>query len=999
MPTLEILDISNNYLGTLLPSLYQSMPNLAWLVATHNGFTSLSSTAFHNLNSLVGVDLSHNNIFVLPEDIFIRSPNLQYVFMEGNMLKYLSIRHFQNASNIHTLNFNDNHLTDADMEILGTSSLSALAVVVASRNRITSLTPSMFQEYANLLYLDVSDNRIENVSDETFSQINNLQYLFLQKNHLRRITDKTFHGLNGLLQLNISQNNLDQIDDDALSTSTFVTNLDISQNRLLSFPVTIRFLSQLQMLDLRNNTIRNLPTLASMRTLDNLLGLSLKNNSITVLQELGFSWAPNLQVLNLAGNEITIIHPRAFALNRNLIHLVLEANQITTLQEILLPLNQLGFLYAAHNHVASLSSHAIPSSLTYIDLSYNQLSELQPKIFMHLDSLSTVMLIHNQLRSFSPESLYVSSIPDHQPQMYLRGNWLNCTCEMAWLRTIPDAPDQNSQYPMIMDYDFVYCKPRELIPSHSLLDDLDDDQMVCDYQESCVEPQCDCCGQTQCPCHCQATCYPCPTQCSCYQTADKLFNLVDCRERGLSGIPSTLHPGTTLAYLDGNNFTHISAYSFTNSSNLTSLYLNGSSIRYIEEYAFEGLLNLKELYLGSNELECILYNTLYGLDAMNVLSLSNNKLRDIANDTLLAATYLMELDLSNNKLSTLPNDIRDYKLNLTIVRLSGNPWSCECAYGPSLKGWVVNNAKTVVDNKAMLCHLPNISYSINTDINFMLNDTKPPLENYIQPKQTYEFEIRTIHGKDYQVQKSETSQPYLQDICPPNAEIGSPTNSLVSEKFDYCYNDNTLEVRAQDSGALQSAMIAIAVVLFVSLTLTLLMFNSRELIKVWLFTHYGLRFHKQREEDDKDFDAFISYSSHDEEYVCKTLAPKLESGNAPYKLLLHYRDWVVGGSITESIIESVESSKRIILVLSDNYCKSEWCQYEFKTAHHNVMKEHKNRIVVILLGDKLPKGMDKELKLYTKTTTYLRHDDPWFWNKLKYALPEPVDDNDVGEVI
>ena len=220
------------------------MPNLAWLVATHNGITSLSSTAFHNLRSLVGVDLSHNNIAVLPEDIFISSTKLQYAIMDNNMLKCLSIRHFQNASNIQTLNFKDNHLTDADMEILGTSSLSVLSVFVASRNRITSLTPYMFQEYANLLYLDVCDNRIENVSDEVSSQINNLQYLFLQKNHLHSITDKAFQGLNDLLGLDISQNELDEIDDEALSMSPIITKhfnksvAQISSNYSLFVPVT-----------------------------------------------------------------------------------------------------------------------------------------------------------------------------------------------------------------------------------------------------------------------------------------------------------------------------------------------------------------------------------------------------------------------------------------------------------------------------------------------------------------------------------------------------------------------------------------------------------------------------------------------------------------------------------------------------------------------------------------------------------------------------------------
>ena len=81
----------------------------------------------------------------------------------------------------------------------------------------------------------------------------------------------------------------------------------------------------------------------------------------------------------------------------------------------------------------------------------------------------------------------------------------------------------------------------------------------------------------------------------------------------------------------------------------------------------------------------------------------------------------------------------------------------------------------------------------------------------------------------------------------------------------------------------------------------------------------------------------------------------------------------------EFIITAIDNSKREIMVLSDSFLESEWCQYEFQ------FREKKNRIIMILLDEI---NNDKELKLYLKTRTYVKIGDPWFWQKIEYAMPE-----------
>ena len=65
-------------------------------------------------------------------------------------------------------------------------------------------------------------------------------------------------------------------------------------------------------------------------------------------------------------------------------------------------------------------------------------------------------------------------------------------------------------------------------------------------------------------------------------------------------------------------------------------------------------------------------------------------------------------------------------------------------------------------------------------------------------------------------------------------------------------------------------------------------------------------------------------------------------------------------------------------------------------AHYSAIQERRSTIIVLLLSDTLPNDMDADLRQYVTTTTYLKHDDPWFWDKLRYALPDKRNEADEG---
>ncbi|KAM3958669.1 protein toll-like [Aphomia sociella] len=169
-----------------------------------------------------------------------------------------------------------------------------------------------------------------------------------------------------------------------------------------------------------------------------------------------------------------------------------------------------------------------------------------------------------------------------------------------------------------------------------------------------------------------------------------------------------------------------------------------------------------------------------------------------------------------------------------------------------------------------------------------------------------------------------------------------------------------------------------------------IMYCYRTEVKVYLYARNMCQWCVNEEELDCDmeYDAFVSYSHHDERFVYERLVPELEREPHRFKLCIHTRDWPVGEWVPAQIVHSVQSSRRTIIVMTRRFLSSVWGRMEFRTAHMTAMREGRARIIIVLVEDLVDHPeLDEELKSYLATNTYLKWGDPRFFDKLRYALP------------
>ncbi|XP_068927386.1 uncharacterized protein [Petaurus breviceps papuanus] len=132
--------------------------------------------------------------------------------------------------------------------------------------------------------------------------------------------------------------------------------------------------------------------------------------------------------------------------------------------------------------------------------------------------------------------------------------------------------------------------------------------------------------------------------------------------------------------------------------------------------------------------------------------------------------------------------------------------------------------------------------------------------------------------------------------------------------------------------------------------------------------------------DNEAFHFFVSYSSLDSSWAHKFIR-KLETDFSDLKICYHERDFLPGKNIIENMVDCIQQSQKMLLILSQDFVQSRWCLLEANLSVFRYCMERKPVIPIMLKPCQIP--------LHLNHLTYLDVNDISFYEKVIKAICTP----------
>ncbi|KAF7281968.1 hypothetical protein GWI33_003760 [Rhynchophorus ferrugineus] len=842
----------------------------------------------------------------------------------------------------------------------------------------------------------------------------NIQNLLLENSTHSNVSKSFFTGINQLEKLTINFGH-PTLEYDFLESLSSLIKLRLSANCLKMITWSMKYLHNLDYLDLSRNDITILPdeTFENLKTLKTLLlwensieqlsnntfiglghleTLRLDNNNISVLPKGLLIYLSALKRINFSNNKIAELLSDTFNMNPNLINVNLDNNEISILGDYLFAnFSTLTRIDLNSNKLVHIPENIFTnsSSLTDIELQNNNLQNIPEKLFCTLKSLAVINLSNNNLTKIH-KMTFVNLA--NLKALFLENNHIMSISGISfWHNTHLRILNLSGNKLISMDASLCH-------QANNALADLDISR---NYLTNVTHLKYENCSKLEkIYLHWNKI-----TNMSCMEILPS-FKIVDLSFNNITEVMvehfvvpfydfMTLNVShNQIERLNFQNVTDrirkIKSWNKGRKENILLDIRNNPIIcdcrnYYLFDYNNLDTLNLKQfMKIDQEGLICQYTNKTWMVNRVNVSTIyCKTQTRCPENCTCVArpTDKALIIDCSSQNLTIYPqfelspND--RYPLNQTILILKGN----DLKHGPN--EYLKYNNVTYLDlsnNKiTSLNWIPPHIKTLNLKGN-SLTILNPAMVKLL--KQTENLEKLVLKDNPWSCSQCQ-SLDFQQSL---------KMLTMVNFSDVFCEDNETLLVKATISCGLFSGLYIISGILTAFLFCTLIFiiyYKNKFRIRQYLYHKNiccGLITNVSRDVDKK-YDVFISYSHNDEQFVLEQILPKLEESN--FRVCIHIRDWVPGKSIMSQIAKSVQNSKRTIVVLSEQFTYSKWGLMEFRTAHVESTNHKRPKVIVLILGDLNENCLNDEIKSYLKTNMYLKWGDEYFWKKLEQALPRP----------
>ena len=190
MPNLRALHFRNESTGALESGAFSGLNNLQVLYLEGSGITKMGSDAFAGLHNLRRLYLNDNEIVSLPNGVFRHLENITHLHLHGNALETLPSGTFSGLDQLRELLLHDNNINRLPADIF--QGIDSLEIIHLDRNQLTEVPDDLVKGLTGLKDLTFFYNQLSDVSGLDLSGLDNLRRIDFDGNMLTALPEDLF---------------------------------------------------------------------------------------------------------------------------------------------------------------------------------------------------------------------------------------------------------------------------------------------------------------------------------------------------------------------------------------------------------------------------------------------------------------------------------------------------------------------------------------------------------------------------------------------------------------------------------------------------------------------------------------------------------------------------------------------------------------------------------------------------------------------------------------